>query len=393
MTMATAPLQTPAVNEAPTRLDFLDWVRVGAFGLLIFYHIGMFYVSWDWHAKSNHASPWAEPLMMLSSPWRLTLLFLISGVATRFMADRMPPGKLIRSRLIRLGIPLLFGMAVVVPPQSYVEVVEKIAYPGSYWQFWGQYLSFYQGFCRDGDCLILPTWNHLWFVAYLLVYTLIIGFILCFRRDWSWLSQKFRWLEGPLLLVVPWAVLAGLRTGLAPHFPITNAMVGDWYNHALSLSAFLFGFAIAQRMPLWDNAQRLRWPALFLGLAAYATLQFYYAAYANTEPTETLRNAMRCVYAAQQWGFILAILGFARLHLNRRTSFLPYLSRGVFPFYILHQTVIICVGHALKNLNLSGGLEFSLLLAATVSACWGGYELIRRVAFLRPLFGLPYAKG
>ncbi|WP_200819757.1 MULTISPECIES: acyltransferase family protein [unclassified Azospirillum] len=393
MTMATAPSPAPVFDGAPTRLDFLDWVRVGAFGLLIFYHIGMFYVSWDWHAKSDHASPWAEPLMMLSSPWRLTLLFLVSGIATRFMADRLLPGKLARSRLTRLGIPLLFGMAVVVPPQSYVEVVEKIAYPGSYWQFWGQYLTFYQGFCRDGDCLILPTWNHLWFVAYLLVYTLILDAILIINRDWSRLNPFLRWTEGALLLFLPWLVLAGLRLGLAPIFPITHALVDDWYNHALSFSAFLFGFVLARRTGVWENAQQLRWPALALGLAAYAGLQLYYATYADRDPPETLRAAMRCVYAAQQWGFILAILGFARRHLDRRPPILPYLSRGVFPFYILHQTVIVCAGHGLKKLGLPAGWEFAALVAVTLATCLGCYEIIRRVPLLRPLFGLPYAKG
>ena len=34
----------------------LDWVRIGAFMLLILYHVGMYYVTWDWHVKSPHAS-------------------------------------------------------------------------------------------------------------------------------------------------------------------------------------------------------------------------------------------------------------------------------------------------------------------------------------------------
>jgi hypothetical protein len=57
----------------------LDRVRVGAFMLLIFYHVGMYYVTWDWHVKSPHASSTIEPLMMLTSPWRLSLLFLVSA--------------------------------------------------------------------------------------------------------------------------------------------------------------------------------------------------------------------------------------------------------------------------------------------------------------------------
>ncbi|MBJ7414397.1 MAG: acyltransferase family protein, partial [Niveispirillum sp.] len=169
----------PSVPPAPgQRLPFLDWVRVGAFALLILYHVGMFYVTWDWHVKSQHVGPALEPLMLLSNPWRLSLLFLISGVATRFMADRMGPGELARSRLPRLGIPLLFVMAVLVVPQPYYEVVEKIQYDGGFLAFYGRYLSFYQGFCRGDDCLTLPTWNHMWFVAYLLLYTGLLSLIL-----------------------------------------------------------------------------------------------------------------------------------------------------------------------------------------------------------------------
>jgi hypothetical protein len=43
-----------------TRRHDLDWLRVAAFALLIFYHIGMFYVTWDWHIKSRHASTLIE---------------------------------------------------------------------------------------------------------------------------------------------------------------------------------------------------------------------------------------------------------------------------------------------------------------------------------------------
>src|SRR5262245_62368639 len=82
-------MQTPAATlPSPSRLLFLDWLRIGAFALLVLYHVGMYYVSWDWHVKSPAAGPALEPWMRLSSPWRLSLLFLISGAATSFMLLR-----------------------------------------------------------------------------------------------------------------------------------------------------------------------------------------------------------------------------------------------------------------------------------------------------------------
>ena len=106
------------------RLD-LDWLRIIAFGLLILYHVGMFYVSWDWHVKSSRANGALEPLMMLTNPWRLTLLFLISGAATRYMADKMGPWTFTRARMGRLWPPLLLAVFLVVPPQTYYEVLES----------------------------------------------------------------------------------------------------------------------------------------------------------------------------------------------------------------------------------------------------------------------------
>jgi hypothetical protein len=151
-------------SPAPSRLFFLDWVRILAFFVLILYHVGMYYVSWDWHVKSEFASATLEPYMQLSAPWRLGLLFLVSGVASRFLLAKAGATAFMRQRSARLLIPLLFGMLVIVPPQAYFEVVKKLAYTGSYAEFMGLYLTGYGGFCRE-DCLIMPTWNHLWFVA------------------------------------------------------------------------------------------------------------------------------------------------------------------------------------------------------------------------------------
>ena len=375
----------------PERLVYLDWLRVGAFALLILYHVGMFYVTWDWHVKSDHAGHALEPLMLLTNPWRLTLLFLVSGAATRFMADKMSAGALAGRRTVRLLVPLVFAMLVIVPPQSYYEVVEKIAYPGSYLDFWARYLAADGSFCRDGDCLVVPTWNHLWFVAYLLVYTLLIAALLPLLRGrlaslGAWLGRRAIW----MLLVVPILYLAAARIWLFPLFEVSHDLVNDWYNHAVSFPAFLLGYLIVKDGRAVAAFVRLRWIALGLFVAAYAALMPYYWAYRAEDavPPEALRTAMRLVYAVDQWSAILAALGFAAVHLNRDSALLRTLTLAVFPFYIAHQTIIVVVGHQLKAFHLPVAAEASALIAATALGCWLTWEIARRFALLRPLFGL-----
>jgi hypothetical protein len=61
---------------------------------------------------------------------------------------------------------------------------------------------------------------------------------------------------------------------------------------------------------------------------------------------------------------------------------------AIFPFYIIHELTITVGGYYLAKLRLNLGLEAALLIAATVVSCFAAYEIARRVAWLRPLFGL-----
>lgn len=381
---------------SPERLYFLDWLRAAAFGLLILYHVGMYYVSWDWHIKSPHAGGAIEPLMMLSSPWRLALLFLISGAATAMMLQPRPgraPRPFVRERSKRLLLPLLLGMFVVVPPQAYLEVVHKLAYPGSYLDFMQRYLQAYQGFCRGDDCLELPTWNHLWFVAYLWVYSLLMWALL---KAWpTALDMLAAWGERRLsnrwgLWLLPIALLALWRCLLVARFPSTHALVDDFYNHALYLTVFMLGAVLARwGGGVWAWFAQQRWIALGVALGLWMAIASYFGHYGGTlEPPAWLRLLQRVGYAALQWSAIVAALGFAVRHWNHDHRWRPIVVEAVFPVYLLHQTVIILLAWWLRPAQLSPWVEAPLLIAGTALACVAGYALAKRSGPLRSWFGL-----
>lgn len=377
-----------------TRRHDLDWVRVIAFGLLVLYHVGMYYVSWDWHVKSPAASTTLEPLMMLTAPWRLSLLFLVSGVATAFLFERTPTGFL-RGRSWRLLLPLIFGMLVIVPPQAYYEVVENLpgGYTDGYLAFWGRYMQADSSFCREGDCLDLPTWNHLWFVAYLWVYTVVLWLLLRAPRAIDAARRRCAWLFGGVgILLWPILLLATVRIALVGIFESTHALTDDWYNHAQYFSVFLLGFLIARSDAVWDALQRLRWPALLLAAASYGFIAVYFSIYTDdAPPPDALRMFQRGVWGLNQWCSIAAILGFARQFAPGDSPALRYLTTAVFPVYILHQTVIVVAAHNFKAFALPPAVEGPLLVVLTFAVCFGAYEIIRRVPLLRPLFGLKRA--
>jgi len=371
----------------------LDWLRVIAFGLLIFYHVGMFYVTWGWHVKSVYAGPAAEPLMQIVNPWRLALLFFISGVAIRFATDKAPDRlAFARSRLYRLGLPIVMGMIVIVAPQSYFELRQAGAIEPGYLAFWGDYLKLEQLFS-----MITPTWNHLWYVVYLLVYVLLLApFLPLLRRLVEGAGARALDLiaGGPvrlmLLIIVPFVVY---ELTLSEHFPTTHALVDDWANHAHRFTIFMLGYFAAKHDGFWRSVHRALPLAAGLAVGLWLLGAFVEANEAAVEASWVARlpfigvveAALETLYA---WSCIILLMSLAQRFLNRPSKALTYFTGAVFCYYILHQTIIVIAGYYLTQHSLGVWPEFLTVTAITVVGCAGGYEILRRIPGLRVFFGV-----
>jgi glucans biosynthesis protein C len=371
---------SPTDVDSPSRLFFLDWLRILALGVLILYHVGMYYVRWDFHVKSPFAGPALEPWMRLSGPWRMDLLFMVSGAATCLMLQKGATWALLRARSKFLLLPLLCGIVLIVPPQSYFEVVQKYGYDGSYLQFLGLYFTGYKNFCHNSHCLILPTWNHLWFLPYLWVYTVLLwGAVKLLPGALvtsGYVAQRV--LKGAGLALVPITIIFGVRMALFARFPATYAVAGDWFNHAMYFGMFVTGAALATQPRLWQRLEQWRWLAVIAALCCWAVL-------VGMRPGKPL---VHMVIATLQWGALVAAFGFAHRLLNVDHPLRQRLTEAVFPVYVLHQTVIIVCSQALLPLRWQPAIEGPVLVAATLLLSYAGYAAVRHMGFLRPWLGL-----
>lgn len=378
----------------------IDALRVFAFALLILYHTAMAYVDdWGFHLKSVHTAEWLQWPMVFVNRWRMSLLFLISGIAIALMR---PESRLLRFAGVRtwkLLLPLLFGMFVIVPIQPYCEgVANGHVAPGfghfllRYWQVrpWpeGSFAGWQYGI----------TWNHLWYLAYLWSYTLALALLMpllgtaVVRRAMAFCAAS------PILLVgLPSALLLAWVIWLEPIYPSTNALLGDWYQHAKYATVFLAGYLLGREPAFWQRVVALRRTTLWLALAAvgwYLGLRIL----GQVLPADSsLRHwpepfwdlQVRTSQSLYVWTALLTILGWGKVFLDRPFRWLPYCTEAIYPWYMLHQSLIIALLFWLKPLQLGPWMEPALLLAGTVGGCLLIHELlIRRSRWLRPLFGL-----
>ena len=170
-----ALLIAPKPIVMPERNIALDWLRVIAFGLLILFHTGMLYsANWGFHIKSQYQSSALESLMLLIEPWRMGLLWIVSGVATRFLLNKDSIFHFLTQRTNRLLLPLLFGILVAVPPQLFYEMGFNGDINVSYIDFYLAFLDIDHPMFANYQAGIWPhiDVNHLWYLRELWLFTL-----------------------------------------------------------------------------------------------------------------------------------------------------------------------------------------------------------------------------
>lgn len=364
----------------------LDWIRIGVFALLILYHIGMFFVSWDWHIKNDTIYTWAEIPMLFINQWRLPILFLVSGMGTRFALSKRSLAQFLIERHNRLLIPLVFGMIVIVAPQVYIERVVNGSFIGSFFDF---YPFYFEGAYPEGNF----SWHHLWFLPYLFVYSLILSPLFILLRNNP--NSKFIQLTGKLISS-KWGIFTFLipliliLIYIRPHFPVTHNLVNDWYTFLYDLVYFFYGFLfISIGEVFWNKIKSIRKIALITGCLSFIIYLFL----VYQEPEIPFFYELASIAKGLNVGcWIVAALGYANQHLSKSSKWRVYFNQAVYPFYIVHQTIIVILAYYLYDAGISDLIKFIILLIGTFGGSWLLFEIVKRTTLTRILFGIKNIK-
>ena len=377
----------------PTRRHDIDALRVLLFGSLILYHVAMLYVAeWPFHLKSSYRSEALQVPMLLINRWRMPLLFLVSGIAMNFLHRKLDGWRWVANRTRRVLVPLAFGIVVVVPIQPYCQgVANHLVEPG-FGRFLIDYFTFHRwpAHAFDGSTPPGITWNHLWYLAYLWVYSLVLAAALPLldSRAGSAIRRAFASLRGGWLLLLPALPKTIALMTLADAFPGTNDLTHDWYQHALYFPYFLFGWWMASDPGLWGELRAMRKRAL--ALAAFNWIAYLLVTEVLPDDVDGFTlAAVRWMGGLNTWLWCVAVLGWSATLLDRPFRWLPYATEAVLPWYVLHQSILIAVAFVLVPLRIGPVAEPLLVTAATIVGCLVLHEFaIRRSPILRACFGL-----
>ncbi len=377
------------LREYSSRQHFLDWLSVFAFAYLVFYHTGMMFVEWPFHIESGHDSKFLRSIMLLTSTWRLDLLFLVSGVAISVMMAKMSMGQFIWQRVMKLFIPLLFACLVVVVPQPYFEALQKGLIEPGFWQFWTE--QYFHFTWLEGMITPWPTYTHMWYVLYLFFYTLLLIPLILFinsNNGVKTLETLENWLiKGIRLLWAPYIIYLGILLYFG-HNNVTHNILDDGFGLLVFAYILTLGVIFVRMPKVWQAFEKIRYWSLILALVAYGIVLIKYN---WSTPLDVINwDLMEMIL---KWSWIATLIGFAKRYLNFTNASLKYCSSIVYPFYILHQTVTIMIGYYIIAWGMGGIMEYFTIALGTILISLILIEgLIKQTNLTRILFGLKTKK-
>jgi glucans biosynthesis protein C len=363
------------------RMD-IAWLRILAVLLLFPFHTARVFDVWsDFYVKNDQLSAGLTWFIAFMEPWHMPLLFLLAGAATWFALGRRSGRAYAGERVKRLLVPFLFGLLVLIPPQSYLGLVSHSGSAPGYFSWLPQFFQLNPA-DLDGYFLGGHTWGHLWFIVHLLLYALVALPVLLFlRRD-----AGRRVIDLLARAVSVPGVILLFALALVPAMAVPEIAGG---NPAFYLAVFLLGYLVMADARFQQAIDRHRLPALVLGplaLVAVATFNVYGW---PALPAWTAAPLELYLGAVLPWCILVALLAYGRRFLRASNRFTSYAAEASYPVYLLHQTVIVAVAFVVVQWGVGVPLKFGIVLALSVAVSVLVYELaVRRVNVMRRLCGM-----
>lgn len=361
----------------------IDWLRVLGMITIFLFHNARFFNDEGWHVKNFQTDFGMSVFVAVVAHFIMPLFFLLSAIAIYHALKKRTNSQFMRERVTRLLVPLVFGIFTHVILQVYIERVTHGEFTGTFWQFIPHYFNGWYAFGGNFAWMGL----HLWYLLILFIFSLLmLPVFQKLNRSRDFTARLADITTKPLgiyLFIIP---IFGMEflVSFSSDSIIGVRDFGGW-SLLTYLLVFLFGYLLAtdeRYRPSIENARFISLTfSLLTVLAAYILL-----AEMKVPGTNPLYLLVRSINV---WSWLMTFLGFASRHLNFTNGFLKYSNEAVLPFYIMHQTVIVCIGYFIKDWQWAVFPKYLFLASTSFIVIMVLYEFaVKRVNALRYLFGM-----
>jgi hypothetical protein len=368
----------------------LDWLRVLAILVVFLYHSTRFFNLGDWHVKNVDTYVWVELWNVFATRWMMPLFFIISGASLFYAIGKSTEWrKFYVDKFMRLMIPLLIGSVTHAALQIYLERSSHGQFSGSFFSFLPEYFNgVYLGIGMPGNFAFHGM--HLWYLLFLFIYSLI-----CYRL-FIWFKGSGQEILNQItsFFAIPGLMYLGFPLPLLIMKVLIPKVVMDVENGGWGFLYYIWflisGFIIFSSNRLQQQIMNQRWISLVLGVGlSSAHLYQLFSQSRLVFPAGITDWVYTLLSFISAWSWLFAILGFSMKYLAFDRPLLRSANEGLMPFYILHQTILLCIGYIVMNWDIHDVLKWVIVFVSSFIVIITLYMfLIRKFEVLRFLFGM-----
>lgn len=357
----------------------IDWIRNIAVLMLFIYHTSVIFAYFgDWYIRSYEKSLLCSIFILCTFPWYMPLLFFLAGASTKFSLESRGEKGYFKERVKRLLIPFLFGLFIIVPPQTYFARLWRGQNAGGYVKhlfYFFTHVTDFSGY--DGN--LTPA--HLWFILFLFIIS-ILGLMVI-----KWIGtpkgkNMLMKIKGKLISknALGWLLIVFFIGEILPE-------IGG-QNIAIDLTLFLLGYIVysdEDYLNAIDKRKRIFFIVtiilLSLGMVCFTSISKLGLGISGAIIEALLKNSIMITA-------IISIIGYGRKYLNRGEKVLKYLNKACFPVYIIHQTVVVIIAYYILPLALPMYVSIISIIISSAVCTFTIYEICRRIKILNMLLGM-----
>ncbi|MEY2419893.1 MAG: hypothetical protein QOG90_2573 [Actinomycetota bacterium] len=351
----------------------IDNLRSAATFLLLAFHTAKVYdYSPFYHVKNRASFQGFDVFTGFVHQWHMPLFFVLAGWSLAAAMRRRGPDEIRRERLQRLGIPLAAFLLTACVFIGWVEARHAhdrtVADNGSPIHAFG----------------IAVTWSHLWFLAYLLTFSLLYV---------GRLARVNARTEDPVVgrgtLVRFVALMVAIQVFLRWLWPGQQNLVWDWANFAYYSAFFVAGFYVGR----FESVDRLvdehRIVMTRIGLAASALMVPFFLRVVVVDDAGDWKGYLvyEVLSALAGVGLVIGILGWARRHFAGDGRLHAWARDRAFGVYLVHQACVVGVAAVVITTSWPIAVKFAVTLLGATTVTILATNGLLRIAWLGPAFG------
>ena len=382
------------IETKPGRRNDIDALRVFATILTVYFHTA-FLFTWGtgYFIQNEELSLEMLFFILFIDIFHMPLFFFLAGMSTSYSLNFRTGTDYLKERVKRILIPLILGILIVIPLIVYFERL-------AWWSdtrynqenFNGTFLEFYPLYFAIGTI----DWYHLWFIAYLSLFSLVaLPLFLRLKKDKgkqqiSSIANNYGKGKKIFLFAIPLIIVNVSLRWIFPGY--SKYIIDDLAHVFFYLTIFIFGFLIIRDIRFENSIDRNKKLALVLAVitSCFFLILFFLIIIMPMQGLILLLWYVTyyTLFSFSSWCWLIVIYGYGKKFLTKQNSIISYLSNIALPIYIIHLTVIIMIGFYVLQWEAHWVIKFIVISISSMVIIILLCELIKTNNVTRFIFGM-----